>query len=104
MRILTIFIFFISKLPIKFHNIFLCTALNFFPFSAKINTLYFLSGKTSQQLSFLQTWIKNALVFAGYNELRDWDWAKDFKKLLPAFQIQVLIWTGDSGSNPERAH
>jgi len=24
--------------------------------------------------------------------------------LLPAFQAQVLIWTGDSGSNPERAH
>jgi len=26
------------------------------------------------------------------------------KILLPAFQVQVLIWTGDSGSNPERAH
>jgi hypothetical protein len=25
-------------------------------------------------------------------------------QLLPAFQVQVLIWTGDSGSNPERAH
>jgi hypothetical protein len=24
--------------------------------------------------------------------------------LLPAIQVQVLIWTGDSGSNPERAH
>jgi hypothetical protein len=24
--------------------------------------------------------------------------------VLPAFQVQVLIWTGDSGSNPERAH
>jgi len=24
--------------------------------------------------------------------------------LLPAFQVQDLIWTGDSGSNPERAH
>ena len=24
--------------------------------------------------------------------------------LLPAFQVQVLIWTGDSGSNPERVH
>jgi hypothetical protein len=24
--------------------------------------------------------------------------------LLPAFQVQVLIWTGDSGSNPEGAH
>jgi hypothetical protein len=23
---------------------------------------------------------------------------------LPAFQVQVLIRTGDSGSNPERAH
>jgi len=24
--------------------------------------------------------------------------------LLPAFQVQVLIRTGDSGSNPERTH
>jgi hypothetical protein len=24
--------------------------------------------------------------------------------LLPAFQVQVLIWTGDSGSNPEGTH
>jgi hypothetical protein len=24
--------------------------------------------------------------------------------LLLAFQVRVLIWTGDSGSNPERAH
>jgi len=24
--------------------------------------------------------------------------------VLPAFQVRVLIWTGDSGSNPERAH
>jgi hypothetical protein len=24
--------------------------------------------------------------------------------LLPAFQVQTLIWTSDSGSNPERAH
>jgi len=24
--------------------------------------------------------------------------------MLPAFQVQVLIWTSDSGSNPERAH
>jgi len=24
--------------------------------------------------------------------------------LLPAFQVQVLIWTGDSGSNPDRVH
>jgi len=24
--------------------------------------------------------------------------------LLPAFQVQVPKWTGDSGSNPERAH
>jgi hypothetical protein len=24
--------------------------------------------------------------------------------LLPAVQVQFLIWTGDSGSNPERAH
>jgi len=24
--------------------------------------------------------------------------------LLPAFQVQVLIWTGNSGSNPEQAH
>jgi hypothetical protein len=24
--------------------------------------------------------------------------------LLAAFQVQVLIWTSDSGSNPERAH
>jgi hypothetical protein len=24
--------------------------------------------------------------------------------MLPAIQVQVLIWTGDSGSNPERAH
>ena len=24
--------------------------------------------------------------------------------MLRAFQVQVLIWTGNSGSNPERAH
>jgi hypothetical protein len=24
--------------------------------------------------------------------------------VLAAFQVQVLIWTGDSGSKPERAH
>jgi hypothetical protein len=24
--------------------------------------------------------------------------------MLPAFNFQVLQWTGDSGSNPERAH
>jgi len=24
--------------------------------------------------------------------------------VLPAFQVQVMIWTGDSGSNPERVH
>jgi hypothetical protein len=24
--------------------------------------------------------------------------------MLPAFQVQVLIWTSDSGSNPEWAH
>jgi len=24
--------------------------------------------------------------------------------VLPAFQVKVLKWTGDSGSNPERAH
>jgi len=34
-----------------------------------------------------------------------WNYAKryDFNSLLPAFQVQVLIFTGDSGSNPERA-
>jgi hypothetical protein len=26
------------------------------------------------------------------------------RKLLPAIQVQILIWIGDSGSNPERAH
>jgi len=24
--------------------------------------------------------------------------------VLPTFQVQVLVWTGDSGSNPERVH
>jgi hypothetical protein len=26
-----------------------------------------------------------------------------YKVVLPAFQVQVLIWAGGSGSNPERA-
>ena len=26
------------------------------------------------------------------------------KDVLPVFQVEVLLWTGDSGSNPERAH
>jgi hypothetical protein len=27
-----------------------------------------------------------------------------YSVVLPAFQVQVLIWTSDLGSNPERAH
>jgi len=29
---------------------------------------------------------------------------KHVNTLLPAFWVQVLIWKGDSGSTPERAH
>jgi hypothetical protein len=28
---------------------------------------------------------------------------KMLEKVLPAFQVQVLKWTADSGSNPEQA-
>jgi hypothetical protein len=35
--------------------------------------------------------------FMGYDH-------KTKQQVLPAFQIQVLIWAGDSGSNPEQAH
>jgi len=27
-----------------------------------------------------------------------------YNDVLPVFQVQVLIWTGDSGSIPERVH
>ena len=56
--------------------------------------------KASGVVSYSAYQIKRLLKMKAKRSLE----TSETTQLLPAFQVQVLIWTGDSGSNPERAH